>query len=113
MTAEPRGLELGPSITAIAPQAANQITWRIGSSGFDMNLSGSVPSSIGALSPCHIATILQGRPPDQVCTGRSILAAGACLMQRSTRSISILRRWPRRPGSPTAWLAERTDEALD
>jgi predicted naringenin-chalcone synthase len=81
VTAEPRGLELGPSTTAIAPQAADQITWRIGGSGFDMTLSGAVPATLAALLPRHVATILQGRPPDEVVHwavhpgGRSVLDA--------------------------------------
>jgi alpha-pyrone synthase len=96
VTAEPRDLELGPSITAIAPQAADQITWRIGSSGFDM------PSSIGGVLPCRIATIVQGRPLDQVVHwtvhpgGRSVLVAAQHALDLNPR------RWPRRPGSPTA-----------
>lgn len=81
VTGEPRGLELGSSSTAIAPAAAEQITWRIGSSGFDMTLSGAVPSTLGAVLPCHIATILDGRAPDEVVHwaahpgGRSVLDA--------------------------------------
>jgi predicted naringenin-chalcone synthase len=81
VTAEPRGLELGRSTTAIAPQAADQITWRIGGSGFDMTLSGAVPATLAALLPRHIANILQERRPDEVVHwavhpgGRSVLDA--------------------------------------
>lgn len=48
---KPRGLALGGSTTTIAAAAADQITWRIGSQGFDMKLAGSVPGSIGAVLP--------------------------------------------------------------
>ena len=54
VTGEPRGLRLGRSSTAIATEAADQITWRIGAHGFDMSLSGAVPASIGALLPGHL-----------------------------------------------------------
>lgn len=66
VTREPRGLELGLSSTAIAPQAADQITWQIGGSGFDMTLSGSVPATLGALLPGEIRAILHGTPPAQI-----------------------------------------------
>jgi alpha-pyrone synthase len=81
VTCQPRGLEIGASTTAIAPEAADQIVWRIGSSGFDMTLSGSVPSTLGAVLPRHIGTILQGRPLEEIAHwavhpgGRSVLDA--------------------------------------
>jgi alpha-pyrone synthase len=81
VTSEPRGLALGASTTAIAPEAADQITWRIGSSGFDMTLSGSVPATLGAVLPRHILSILQGRQPGDIVHwavhpgGRSVLDA--------------------------------------
>jgi alpha-pyrone synthase len=81
VTSEPRGLELRPATTAIASAAADQITWRIGSSGFDMTLSGAIPSTLAALLPRHIAAILQERRLDEVVHwavhpgGRSVLDA--------------------------------------
>jgi alpha-pyrone synthase len=78
---EPRGFELKGSATAIAREAAKQITWRIGSSGFDMTLSGTVPATIRTVLPDHIRSALRGEPPDQIVHwavhpgGRSVLDA--------------------------------------
>jgi predicted naringenin-chalcone synthase len=105
VTSEPRGLEIGPSATAIAPQAADQITWRIGSSGFDMNLSGSVPSTLGALLPCHIATMLHGRRPDEVVHwavhpgGRSVLDAVQHALDLRPEALATSRDVLRRHGN--------------
>jgi alpha-pyrone synthase len=81
VTAEPRGLELGRSHTAVVPAAADRITWRIGSSGFDMTLAGSVPSTIGTVLPHQMPGILQGVERDRIVHwavhpgGRSVLDA--------------------------------------
>lgn len=105
VTREPRGLEIGLSTTAIAPQAADQITWRIGSSGFDMNLSGSVPSTLGALLPCQIAAILHGRPPDEIVHwavhpgGRSVLDAVQHALDLGPEALATSRDVLRRYGN--------------
>jgi alpha-pyrone synthase len=81
VTREPRGLELGSSTTAIAAEAADQITWRIGATGFDMTLAGAVPSTISTVLPDHIGPVLRGRTLDQIVHwaihpgGRSVLDA--------------------------------------
>jgi predicted naringenin-chalcone synthase len=50
VTAEPTGLALDRFTAVLAPQAADQITWSIGDQGFNMVLSGQVPTSVaGAL----------------------------------------------------------------
>jgi predicted naringenin-chalcone synthase len=51
VTAEPHGVALNRSATVLAPEAADQITWRIGRTGFDMKLAGAVPSTIAAILP--------------------------------------------------------------
>jgi alpha-pyrone synthase len=105
VTREPRGLVIGPSTTVIAPEAADQITWQIGSSGFDMTLSGSVPSTISALLPCHIATMLQGRPPDQIVHwavhpgGRSVLDAVQHALDLGPQALATSREVLRRYGN--------------
>jgi alpha-pyrone synthase len=102
---ERRGLELGPSTTAIATQAADQITWRIGSSGFDMTLSGAVPSTIGAVLPGHIAAMLQGTRPDQVVHwavhpgGRSVLDAVEHALDLGPEALATSRDVLRRYGN--------------
>jgi predicted naringenin-chalcone synthase len=46
VTSEPVGLELESFHAEMMPEAAEQITWNIGDTGFDMYLSGQVPGSI-------------------------------------------------------------------
>lgn len=77
---EPRGLALRGSTTVLATSAADQITWRIGSRGFDMRLAGSVPATIGAVLPAELPRLLQGCPEQIVHWavhpgGRSVLDA--------------------------------------
>ena len=83
---EPRGLALGRSMSALAPAAADQITWRIGDHGFDMNLSGRVPATLAAILPEQAASILGGGAADRSVHwavhpgGRSVLdAVEGCL----------------------------------
>ena len=101
VTGEPRGLRLGRSSTAIATEAADQITWRIGAHGFDMSLSGAVPASIGALcrATCRI---LHGCTREQVVHwavhpgGRSVLDAVERALKRPRAlegSREVLRRY--------------------
>jgi predicted naringenin-chalcone synthase len=46
VTADPQGLALGAFRTEIVPKTDGLITWDIGDSGFEMHLSGQVPSQI-------------------------------------------------------------------
>jgi alpha-pyrone synthase len=103
VSAEPRGLALHEFYAAVMPEAADQITWRIGDAGFDMRLSGQVPKTIARGLPPHLPAILAGRHPQDVALwaihpgGRSVLdaaeralglAAGRLLTSRE-----ILRRY--------------------
>ena len=47
VTADPQGFSLDRFHALLAPEAADQITWNIGDSGFNMVLSGQVPASLG------------------------------------------------------------------
>jgi alpha-pyrone synthase len=60
VSAEPRGIELQRFHSAVMPASADQITWAIGGSGFDMNLSGKVPGTIAAGLPCCLPDMLAG-----------------------------------------------------
>ena len=60
VTAEPRGLTLDGFHAALIPEAADQITWRIGDGGFDMTLSGFVPLTLARALPGQAAAILDG-----------------------------------------------------
>ncbi|HEX2244436.1 MAG TPA: type III polyketide synthase [Gammaproteobacteria bacterium] len=58
VTAEQNGAELLGFRAMVAPESAEQITWRIGEYGFDMHLSGRVPHTIGSELPARIDAIL-------------------------------------------------------
>ncbi|HYZ34372.1 MAG TPA: type III polyketide synthase [Crenalkalicoccus sp.] len=60
VSAEPAGLRLEGFHAAIVPEAADQITWRIGDNGFDMRLSGFVPLTLARTLPGQARDILGG-----------------------------------------------------
>ena len=64
VTAEPRGLAIEGFHAALVPEAADQITWRIGDGGFDMTLSGFVPLTLARALPDQSAAILAGAAAD-------------------------------------------------
>lgn len=103
VSSRPEGLELQSFRTSLLPDSADQITWAIGGRGFDMNLSGRVPTTIAKALPQHLTNILDGRHKDDIRHwaihpgGRSILDAvqdGASL-EKSQLDISrdVLRRF--------------------
>jgi predicted naringenin-chalcone synthase len=63
VTAEPHGLALEGFHAALVPEAADQITWRIGDDGFDMTLSGFVPLTLARALPEQAGAILAGATP--------------------------------------------------
>ncbi len=66
VSAEPAGIELHGFASAVVPDSGDQITWRIGDSGFLMWLDGAVPGTIARGLPRQIATLLGGRDPEGV-----------------------------------------------
>ena len=78
---EPRGLRMEGFHAALVPEAAGQITWRIGDQGFDMTLSGMVPLTIARALPAHAGAMLAGVPVAEIAHwavhpgGRSVLDA--------------------------------------
>lgn len=81
VSAEPTGLALDRFRTLLAPEAADQITWRIGDHGFEMYLSGRVPGSVGAALQSQRDLLLDGLAVDDIDHwavhpgGRSVLDA--------------------------------------
>jgi predicted naringenin-chalcone synthase len=79
VSAEPRGLALERFGSAILPEGADLITWGIGNVGFEMGLSGEVPTVIGRHLPGHVAEITARRALDEIAHwavhpgGRSVL----------------------------------------
>lgn len=103
VSTEPRGLALHGFGVAVMPEAADQITWRVGDTGFAMRLSGEVPGAIGRALPAHLPALLAGRSPETVALwaihpgGRSVLDAVQRALglpdERLRTSREILRRY--------------------
>jgi predicted naringenin-chalcone synthase len=95
VTAEPQGLALERFESAIIPNSADQITWRVGDQGFDMRLSGHVPASIGRGLPDAMRTLLDDARPTLWAVhpgGRSILDAVEHAMALPTTALAPSRR---------------------
>lgn len=81
VSAEPAGIAIDGFASAVMPESADQITWRIGPGGFDMVLSGQVPRTIGRGLPGDLTGMLGGRAPQDIGLwavhpgGRSVLDA--------------------------------------
>ena len=101
VSAEPRGLALRGFEAAIVPEAADQITWRIGNSGFDMRLSGEVPATIGR----HLPAILPPRSAGPIALwaihpgGRTILDAVEKALELPPGGLAFSREILRRYGN--------------
>lgn len=80
ITGRPQGLEITGFHAAVVPDSDSHITWRIGDGGFDMVLSGEVPTVIGRGLPA-VMDDLRRRFPQEVRLwavhpgGRSVLDA--------------------------------------
>ncbi len=81
VTAEPKGVQLDSFKAVLAPDTRELMTWSIRDSGFDMLLSGQVPTAVHDAVVGSAATILDGAPPSSIALwgvhpgGRSILDA--------------------------------------
>ena len=81
ISAEPHGFALDSFRSVIAPVSRDLITWQIADSGFDMHLSGRVPSEIGRALRGDEQEILGGQTADMIDLwgvhpgGRSVLDA--------------------------------------
>ena len=81
VSAEPSGLEMIDFSSAILPDTSDYITWRVGASGFEMHLSGQVPSAIRNHLPGTLPVLLSGMERQHITLwaihpgGRTILDA--------------------------------------
>jgi predicted naringenin-chalcone synthase len=105
VSAEARGIELKTFHSTTIEDSAEQMTWRIGGSGFDIVLSGHVPRTLAsALSP-KIDAILGGRRNDEIDLwavhpgGRSILDAIASTLELVGDALDVSRDILRRFGN--------------
>jgi alpha-pyrone synthase len=105
VSAQPRGLELCGFKAATVPEAADQITWRIGNTGFDMRLSGEVPATIARHLPPHLPAILDGRTAGQIALwaihpgGRTVLDAVERALELPAGGLAFSREILRRYGN--------------
>lgn len=103
VSAQPCGMELQGFRSTVIPETEEEISWRIGELGFDMHLSGQVPSSIAASLPSQLDGLLDGYTHRDIVHwaihpgGRSVLDAvreGAQLEEEQLQaSRSVLRHF--------------------
>ncbi len=102
VTADPTGLALHDFRAAEIEDSADAITWRIGQSGFDMHLSGTVPTRIARALSADLRRndgggLLRGTAPEDYAFwavhagGRSILDAVETALQLTPEAL----RWSR------------------
>ncbi|MEJ0049928.1 MAG: type III polyketide synthase [Methylovirgula sp.] len=117
ISAAPDGIALNSFHAELVQKAADQITWNIRDAGFDMVLSGRVPSTItGALRESS-ARVLGGKPMDAIDIwavhpgGRSILDAveGAFELEDSALAASraVLRDYGNMSSATILFVLER------
>jgi predicted naringenin-chalcone synthase len=105
ISADPAGLRLDRFHAALAPEAADQITWAIGDHGFNMVLSGQVPASVGAALRGHREAILAGADIGQIDLwaihpgGRSVLDAVEAALGLPAAAMAASREVLRRYGN--------------
>ncbi|MGZ5575320.1 MAG: type III polyketide synthase [Methylobacter sp.] len=81
ISADPHGIGLESFTSTVIPESEKLITWHVGSSGFEMALSGLIPSTITASLPGYLSSILGTNKAEDVTHwaihpgGRSVLDA--------------------------------------
>lgn len=105
VTSEAVGLELESFHAEMAPDAADQITWTIRDSGFDMYLSGKVPGSIRSTLGTSQGRILKDAPVEAFDLwaihpgGRTVLDAVEAAFSLPTNALSASREVLRKFGN--------------
>jgi predicted naringenin-chalcone synthase len=105
VSADPQGLSLDRFHAALAPEAADQITWAIGDHGFNMVLSGQVPASVGAALRGHRQAILGDADQGDINLwaihpgGRSVLDAVETALDLPPEAMAASREVLRRYGN--------------
>ncbi len=117
VSAEPEGLALDHFHAALVPESEGLITWRIGDLGFDMHLSGQVPSALAEGLTAAAPMILNGVGPEEMGLwavhpgGRSVLDAvgGALALPAAALDISrgVLRDFGNMSSATILFVLER------
>jgi len=118
VTAEPAGLSLDSFRALLADDTRELMTWSIRDSGFDMLLSGQVPTAIHDALSGHIDTILDGAPVESIDLwavhpgGRSVLDAVERALNLGPAGLSASREVLRRFGNMSSATVMFVLEAL-
>jgi predicted naringenin-chalcone synthase len=97
VTAQPAGLAIDGFQTVLAEDTRELITWNIRNSGFEMLLSGRVPTAIGEALGRYAAPILDGASPSAIDLwavhpgGRSVLDAVERALELPPEALSASR----------------------
>lgn len=98
VSAEPMGFEVQAFTTTILPDTGDHITWRIGTGGFDMHLSGQVPAAILQNLPRNLPALLPGTGRQDIGVwavhpgGRTVLDAVEQSLELAPEALSHSRR---------------------
>jgi alpha-pyrone synthase len=103
VSAEAKGIELKRFNSTMIAQSAEQMSWRVGGSGFEMKLSGQVPRTLASALPSKVNSILGGHRHQEIDLwavhpgGRSILDAVGKALELAEDALAgsrnILRRF--------------------
>ena len=105
VTAEPHGIRLDGFRAVLATEASDYMTWRVCDDGFDMFLSGHVPTAIRSTLDRHRGEILAGADEQSIDLwavhpgGRSILDAIESLLELPAPALSPSRQVLREQGN--------------
>jgi predicted naringenin-chalcone synthase len=105
VTAQPVGASLDSFNAVLAPGTRSLMTWSIRDAGFDMLLSGQVPTAIHDALGAHIGRILEGAPIDSIDVwavhpgGRSVLDAVEKALNLAPTALDASREVLRRFGN--------------
>ena len=105
VSAEARGIELKSFHSTTIDDSAEEMTWRIGGSGFDMILSGHISRTLASALPSKVNAMLGGRRNDEINLwavhpgGRSILDAIASTLELTEDALDVSRDILRRFGN--------------
>jgi predicted naringenin-chalcone synthase len=105
VTAEPAGVELDSFKAVLAADTRELMTWNIRDSGFDMILSGQVPTAVHDAVRGHAESILNGAPASSIDLwgvhpgGRSVLDAVERALDLGPAALSASREVLRRFGN--------------
>jgi predicted naringenin-chalcone synthase len=105
VTAEPVGLAMQSFRAVVVPDTRELITWHIRDCGFDMVLSGRVPSAIRRALRTHVAEVLGGASAESIDRwavhpgGRSVLDAVERAFDLAPAALSTSREILRRYGN--------------